>query len=109
MYYCMLAVIETGGKQYIVKKGDHIQVEKILMDEGKTLDLESVLLVTDGKSASTKVGTPFVKGATVSAKVVASGKGKKVRVYKMKQRKRYRRNKGHRQMYTELEITGIKG
>jgi large subunit ribosomal protein L21 len=101
----MFAVINTGGKQYKVSKGDQIVVEKLDVEEGKKLDISEVLLVSDGKE--TKVGTPFVPGAKVTAKVVSHQRGEKIRVFKMKPKKRYQRTQGHRQSETTLEIVSI--
>ena len=102
----MFAVIKSGGKQYRVKEGDIIKVEKITADEGADIKISDVLLVSNGDDV--KVGTPLVKGATVSATVKSHGRGPKIRIIKMKRRKHYRRQAGHRQPYTELAITGIK-
>jgi len=101
----MFAVIKTGGKQYVVQPGDKIKVEKLETKEGETISIPDVLLVSDDKK--TEVGTPLVK-AEVEAKVLKHGKGKKVIVFKYKSKKRYSRKIGHRQPYTEIEITGIK-
>lgn len=101
----MYAVIKSGGKQYKVKQGDTIKVEKISADEGADIKISDVLLVSDGEEV--KVGTPLVAGATVSATVKSHGRGPKIRIIKFKRRKHYRRQMGHRQGYTELSITGI--
>ena len=102
----MYAVIKSGGKQYRVKEGDTIKVEKLTADEGTDIKISDVLLVSNGDDV--KVGTPTVKGATVSATVKSHGRGPKIRIIKLKRRKHYRRQAGHRQAYTELAITGIK-
>ena len=102
----MYAVIRSGGKQYQVREGDTIRVEKLPGEEGDSVTLDEVLLVADGDNIT--VGTPHVKGASVTAKVQGQGRGKKVKVVKFKRRKHYRRQMGHRQAYTELAITGIK-
>ena len=101
----MLAIIKTGGKQYIVKPGDKLKVEKIDKKEGEEVSFLDVLLVE--KSNKVEIGTPFLK-AEVSAKIVGHGKGDKVIVYKYKPKKRESRKIGHRQPYTEIEIIGIK-
>ncbi|SHE63119.1 50S ribosomal protein L21 [Alkalibacter saccharofermentans] len=101
----MYAVIKTGGKQYCVKEGDVIQVEKLNLAEGETVEFTEVLAVNNG---SLVVGAPTVEGAAVSAEVVVNGKGKKVVIYKYKSKKDYRRKQGHRQPFTEVKITGIK-
>jgi len=104
----MLAVIKTGGKQYKVKEGDKIKVEKLDEKEGKSIKFKDVFLIADEKSKDVKIGTPTVKGATVEAKVLEHGKLKKVRVIKYKRKVRYRKEYGHRQPFTKLEITSIK-
>ena len=101
----MLAVIKTGGKQYIVKPGDKIKVEKLEAEEGKEVIFSEVLLLE--KSKKLEIGTPFVKGAKVGAKVLSQGKGKKLIIFKYKPKKRYKRKIGHRQRFTEIEILAI--
>ncbi len=101
----MLAIIKTGGKQYIVKPGDKIKIEKLDKKEGEEISFSDVLLVE--KNDKVEVGTPLVK-AEVSAKVLNHGKADKVIVFKYKPKKRESRKIGHRQPYTEIEITGIK-
>lgn len=101
----MLAIIKTGGKQYLVKPGDKIKVEKLDKKEGENFSFTDVLLVE--KSRKVEIGKPKV-GAEVEAKVLKHGKGDKVIVFKYKSKKRYSRKIGHRQPYTEVEITGIK-
>ena len=101
----MFAVIKTGGKQYKVKEGDLLKVEKLDTEEGKTIKISDVLMVVDGEQ--TTVGTPNVKGATVSAKVNSHGRGPKIKIVKFRRRKHHRKQMGHRQAYTELSITKI--
>lgn len=101
----MLAVIKTGGKQYIVTPGKKIKIEKIDKKEGDKVIFEEVLLVQNEKE--TKIGTPLVEGAKVSAKVLEQGKDKKVIVFKYKPKKRYKVKKGHRQPFTQVEITKV--
>ena len=101
----MYAVIKTGGKQYRVAAGDKLRVEKLAGEVGAEISLGEVLLVAGGDA--TKVGTPTVAGATVSATVVEHGLGDKVRIFKMRRRKHYKKSQGHRQPYTEIRITGI--
>jgi large subunit ribosomal protein L21 len=101
----MLAVIKTGGKQYLVSPGDKIQIEKIDREEGKEIEFSEVLLVE--KRGKIKIGNPFVKGAKVIGKMIRHGKGKKILVLKYKRRKRYRVKRGHRQQFTEVEILKI--
>ncbi len=101
----MLAVIKTGGKQYIVAPRQKLKIEKIDGEEGKTVVFPEVLLLQDG--GKVEIGQPTIAGATVSAKIVKQGKGKKVIAFKYKAKKRYRRKVGHRQFFTEVEITTI--
>ena len=101
----MYAVIKTGGKQYKVAAGEKIKVEQIAADVGQEITIDQVLAV--GNGADLKVGTPWVAGASVKATVVAHGKHDKVRIFKMRRRKHYQKHQGHRQNFTEVEITGI--
>ncbi len=101
----MYAVIKTGGKQYKVSEGATLKVEKIVADEGATIELDQVLMVVDGDSVN--VGSPLVEGGKVTATVKSHGRGKKVEIIKFRRRKHHRKQMGHRQSYTELEITGI--
>lgn len=101
----MYAVIRTGGKQYRVSSGEKLRVEKLLGVVGSELVLDEVLLVGDGEGL--KIGTPVLEGATVKAKIVAHGLGEKVMTFKLRRRKNSKRHRGHRQGYTEIEITGI--
>ena len=100
----MYAIIETGGKQYVVEAGDKIKVEKLDVKEGDKVTFDKVLFVS-GDDA--KIGAPYVEGAKVEAKVLAQGKAKKVVVYKYKAKKNERKKNGHRQPYTLVEISGI--
>lgn len=100
------AVIKTGGKQYFVKEGDKVKVEKLPVAAGKKTNFPEVLLTSTDKI--TKVGAPLVPGAVVAAKVLKHGRHKKVTGVKMKAKKRYRRLFGHKQHFTEVEITKIK-
>lgn len=101
----MLAVIKTGGKQYIVEPGKKIKIEKLSKKEGSEVTFNEVLLLEKGKQL--QIGTPFIKGAKVIGKVLKEGKGKKVIVFKYKAKKRYKVKKGHRQPFSEIEITKI--
>ncbi len=103
----MYAVVKTGGKQYRVSSGQKVLVEQLLADVGAEVVLDQVLAVGEGESV--RLGKPLLAGATVTAKVVAHGRGDKVHIFKMRRRKHYRKQQGHRQNYTELEITGING
>lgn len=99
------AIVETGGKQYRVKVGDRIRVERIHSEAGTDISLDRVLML--GGAGATTIGAPLVDGATVTAHVEAHPRGEKIHVFKYKPKKRYRRKIGHRQELTELTITGI--
>ena len=101
----MYAVIKTGGKQYRVAAGEKIKVEQIPADVGSEIVLDQVLMVGEGESV--KIGTPVLAGASVKATVLAHGRHAKVRIFKMRRRKHYQKNQGHRQNYTELRIETI--
>lgn len=102
----MYAVIKTGGKQYRVSPGDILRVEKLPADKGSTITFDQVLMVGGD---TVRVGAPLVSGATVSAKIVTHDRAKKIIVFKLKRRKNYRRKKGHRQLFTEIQINSIEG
>jgi large subunit ribosomal protein L21 len=99
------AVIKTGGKQYRVSVGDKLDVERLEADEGSTINFGEVLAAGEGDSI--RFGAPFLGGASVSAKVLNQFKGEKVIAFKFRRRKGYHRKKGHRQLQTKVEITGI--
>jgi len=101
------AVIQTGGKQYLVRPGDSIHVEKLDAKDGAKLSFEA-LLVSDEKGKDVKIGTPAIKGLKIEAKVEGTGRGKKIKVIKFKPKSRYKRKAGHRQPYTSLRIGDIK-
>lgn len=101
----MHAIIETGGKQYKVAEGDVLFIEKLNAEAESTVKFDQVLAVLDGENS--KVGTPVVEGASVEAKVVKNGKGKKIDVLKYKAKKNEKTHIGHRQPYTKVEITKI--
>ena len=103
----MYAVIETGGKQYRVSVGESLAVERLEAEAGSEFTIDRVLLL--GGGGTTRVGTPTVSGATVSARVEDHYRGDKIVVFKYKAKKRYRRRQGHRQSLTRLTITGITG
>ena len=103
----MYAVIESCGKQYKVTEGDVIFFEKLDTEEGKKVTFSNVILVSD--EGKVQVGNPYVKGVKVEGKVVSHGKHKKIVVFKMKAKKNERTKRGHRQPYTKVEITSIKG
>ena len=101
----MYAVVVTGGKQYRVSQGDKLRVEKLDAAEGETVDLDKVLMVVDGDDV--KIGAPLLDGGKVTAEVKKHGCGDKVDIIKFRRRKHHMKRQGHRQAYTELEITGI--
>jgi len=101
----MYAVIKTGGKQYRVATGEKIKIEQIAADVGQEIVIDQVLAVGDG--ADLKVGTPLVAGASVKATVLAQGRHDKVRIFKMRRRKHYQKRQGHRQNFTEIQISAV--
>ena len=101
----MLAVIKTGGKQYLVSPGDKIKIEKIDKKEGQEISLDQVLLLEKNKKL--EIGTPLVSGAKVIARILKQGKAKKVIIFKYKPKTRYKKKAGHRQLFTEVEILKI--
>lgn len=101
----MFAIVDIAGFQEKVEKGMKLRVPLLSSEAGKSLKFEKVLLIVDGNNVN--VGTPIVSGASVEAKVLSHGKGDKIRIQKFKRRKRYRRVKGHRQDYTEVEVVKI--
>jgi large subunit ribosomal protein L21 len=101
----MYAVVKTGGKQYRVSAGEKLRIEQIPADVGAEIVLNEVLLVANGDDL--QMGTPLLNGAAVTERVVSHGRGDKVRIFKMRRRKHYRKSQGHRQNYTEIEIVGI--
>ena len=103
----MYAVIESGGKQHRVETGEVLQLEKMDIAEGETVDFDKVMMIGEGDKV--KIGTPYVKGGKVTAKVLGHGRGDKITIIKMRRRKNYRRKQGHRQPYTQIKITSVTG
>ena len=101
----MFAVFESGGKQHTVSEGDQLKVELLPGEEGASIEFDKVLMISDGSAS--KLGNPFLENAKVTAKLVGHGKSKKVKIFKMKRRKDYRRTYGHRQNFTEILIESI--
>jgi large subunit ribosomal protein L21 len=101
----MYAVFKTGGKQYRATTGDVLKVEKIEAEKGATVELDKVLMVGEGEDV--KVGTPYLEGGKVTATVVDHGRRDKIKIIKFKRRKHHRKQMGHRQYFTQIEITGI--
>ena len=104
----MLAVIKTGGKQYKVAQKKKLRIEKINTDKGREHVFNKVLLISDEQGGNIKIGAPYIEGAQVMARVVSQGKAGKINVVKYKSKTRYYKRYGHRQPYTEIEITDIK-
>ena len=101
----MYAVFKTGGKQYRAATGDVIKVEKIEAEKGSTVELDQVLMVGEGEDV--KIGAPLVEGGKVTATIRQHGRGKKVEIIKFRRRKHHMKRQGHRQAFTEIEVTGI--
>ena len=99
------AVIKTGGKQYIVSPGEKLKVEKLDAEKNSMVSFDEVLLVVDGERI--EIGTPHVAGAKVEAKIIEQGRAKKLLVFRYRAKSRYRKKRGHRQPYTEVQIEGI--
>jgi large subunit ribosomal protein L21 len=103
----MYAVIKTGGKQYRVAAGEKLKIDQLPAEVGAEIVIDQVLLVADGDNL--RMGRPLVSGASVQAKVLTQGRHDKVRIFKLRRRKHYQKHQGHRQNFTEIEITGITG
>ena len=103
----MYAVVSTGGKQYRLTQGEVLRVEKLDAEEGASVELDKVLMIADGDKVN--IGTPLVEGGKVTVVVKSHGRGKKVTIMKFKRRKHHQKCTGHRQSYTEIEVTGIAG
>jgi len=103
----MYAVVSTGGKQYRVTQGEFLRVEKLDAEEGASVELDKVLMIADGDKVN--IGTPLVEGGKVTAVVKSHGRGEKVTIMKFRRRKHHQKCTGHRQSYTEIEVTGIAG
>lgn len=101
----MYAVIVTGGKQYRVAPGETLKIEKLEVAEGAAVEFDRVLMVADGDAV--KLGTPYVAGGKVSATVKSHGRHKKIHIIKFRRRKHHMKHQGHRQYYTEVQITGV--
>jgi large subunit ribosomal protein L21 len=103
----MYAVVKTGGKQYRVAAGEKLRIEQIPADIGSEVVLDQVLMLAEGDAV--RVGTPLVSGASVKVTVLAHGRGDKVRIFKLRRRKHYQKRQGHRQNYTEIQVSAILG
>jgi len=102
----MYAVIKTGGKQYKVSEGETLKIEKLEVEPGKKVTFKEVLMISDGKNV--QLGSPIVDKASVEAKVISQGKGKKINILKFRRRKHSMKQQGHRQLFTEIQIGKIK-
>jgi len=103
----MYAVIKSGGKQHRVEPGEVLRLEKLDAAEGETVNFDQVMMCGEGENI--QIGTPFVDGVAVTAEVVSHGRGEKITIIKMRRRKHYRRQAGHRQYFTEVKIKEISG
>ena len=103
----MYAVIVSGGKQHRVVEGETLKLEKIETETGGAVEFDRVLMIVDGDNV--QIGAPVVEGATVTAEVVSHGRADKIQIIKFRRRKHHMKRQGHRQWYTEVKITGIKG
>jgi len=101
----MYAVIQTGGKQYRVEQGTTLKIEKLELGEGDSVEFDKVLMIHSGDDV--KVGLPFIEGGKVTATVMSQGRHKKIKIIKFRRRKHHMKHQGHRQYYTEVQITGI--
>jgi large subunit ribosomal protein L21 len=103
----MFAVIQTGGKQYLIKTGDTLKVEKLDAETGKEVVFDKVLLLAKEDGTDVKIGTPYLDGVSIAATVEEQGRSKKVRVVKFKRKVRYKRVRGHRQAYTKVKVKKV--
>jgi large subunit ribosomal protein L21 len=105
MEFSMYAIIKTGGKQYRVENGLKLKIEQVPADVGSELVIDQVLMIADGDNVS--MGKPLLSGASVKATVLEQGRHDKIRIFKMRRRKHYQKHQGHRQNYTQIQITDI--
>ena len=101
----MIAIVETGGKQYKVEEGKYVDIELLDAKEGDSVNLDKIVMIVDGQNS--KIGQPYVSDATIKGKILKNGKDKKVVVYKMHRKKGYRRKQGHRQQFSRLMVESI--
>lgn len=104
----MFAVIETGGKQYLIETGSAMKIEKLEAEVGTDVVFDKVLLIANDDGSSVKMGAPYIDGASIAANVQEQGRGKKIRIVKFKNKIRYTRNQGHRQSFTKVKIKEVK-
>lgn len=103
----MFAVIETGGKQYLVKEGDAIKIEKLTGAVGDKIVFDRVLLIAEDDGTNVQIGDPYLDGATIEAAIELQGRSKKIVVVKYKRKIRYRRTSGHRQMFSKIKVSKV--
>ena len=104
----MFAVIQTGGKQYLIKTGDTLKIEKLDVEPGKDVVFEKVLLLAKEDGSDVQIGKPYLEGVSIAASVEEQGRSKKLRVIKFKRKVRYKRVKGHRQHFTKVKVKEVK-
>lgn len=104
----MFAVIETGGKQYLIKTGDTLKIEKLDVEVGKAVEFDKVLLLAKEDGSDVKIGTPYLEGVSIAADVEDQGRNKKIRVVKFKRKVRYKKVYGHRQHFTKVKVKEVK-
>ncbi|MFZ2190259.1 MAG: 50S ribosomal protein L21 [Candidatus Magasanikiibacteriota bacterium] len=104
----MFAVIETGGKQYLIKTGDTLKIEKLAVEEGKDMVFDKILLLASEDGKDVKIGTPYLAGVEIAATVEEQGRNKKVRVVKFKNKIRYKKVYGHKQHFTKVKVKEVK-
>lgn len=104
----MFAVIETGGKQYLIETGTLVKIEKLEVEAGKEVVFDKILLLANDEGTQVKIGTPYIEGASIAANVEAQGRSKKIRVVKFKNKVRYKRVQGHRQNFTKIKVKEVK-
>lgn len=104
----MFAVIETGSKQYLIKTGDTVKIEKLAVEPGKEVVFDRVLLLANDTGTDVKIGTPYLSGVSIAATVESQVRGKKIRIVKFKNKVRYKRVQGHRQSLTKVKISEVK-
>jgi len=104
----MFAVIETGGKQYLIETGSIMKIEKLEAESGKDVVFDKVLLIANDDGTSVKMGAPYIDGASIAATVQEQGRSKKIRIVKFKNKVRYTRNRGHRQSFTKVKVKDVK-
>lgn len=102
-----LAVIYTGGKQYLVKPNQILKIEKIPGEKGQEVVFDKILMIANEDGSEVKIGKPYLEGASVKAEILEQARSKKIRVVKFKRKVRYNREKGHRQYFTKMKITQI--